>query len=73
MEATNIAKSFRIEDKIECYAKRNALLRLKDHKENFRSNTKCRLLNPSKSGMALISKTFLDRVIKELKRSTKVN
>ena len=72
-EAANIAKSFHIQDRVERYANRNAFLTLKDHKENFRSNTKCRLLNPSKSETGLISKTFLERIINDIKRSTNVN
>ena len=72
-EAANIAKSFHIQDRVERYANRNAFLTLKDHKENFRSNTKCRLLNPSKSEIGLISKKFLERIINDIKRSTNVN
>lgn len=59
-EVANIAKFFRIEDRIESYAERNGLLTLEDHKGNFRSITKCRPLNPSKSGIGVISITFLD-------------
>ena len=72
-EAANIAKSFHIQDRVERYAERKAFITLKDHKENFRSNTKCRLLNPSKSEIGSISKTFLERIIGDVKRSTKVN
>ena len=72
-EAANIAKSFHIQDRVEGYANRNAFLTLKDHKENFRSNTKCRLLNPSKSEIGLISKKFLERIINDIKRSTNAN
>ena len=53
-------KFFLIEDRIGSYAERNGLLALEDHKGNFRSNTQCRLLNPSKSGIGVISITFLD-------------
>ena len=72
-EVGNIAKFSRIEDIIECYAERSGLLTLEDQKGNFRSNTNCRLLKPSKSGIGVISKTFLDWIIKELKRFLKVN
>ena len=53
-ETANIAKSFHIQNRVECYANRNTFLTLKDQKENFRSNTKCRLLNRSKSEIGLI-------------------
>ena len=72
-EAANIAKSFHIQDRVERYAERKAFITLKDHKDNFRSNTKCRLLNPSKSEIGSISKSFLERIISDVKRSTKVN
>ena len=71
-EATNITKSFHIQDRVERYAERKAFITLKDHKDNFRSNTKCRLLNLSKSEIGSISKSFLER-ISDVKRSTKVN
>ena len=72
-EAANIAKSFHSQDRVERYAERKAFITLKDHKDNFRSNTKCRLLNPSKSEIGFISKSFLERIISDVKRSTKVN
>ena len=42
-EAANIAKSFHIQDRVERCAERKAFITLKDHNDNFRSNTKCRL------------------------------
>ena len=72
-EAANIAESFHIQDRVENYAERKAFIILKDHKDNFRSNTKCRLLSPSKSEIGSISKSFLERIISDAKRSTKVN
>ena len=39
---------------------------LKDHKENFRSNPSCRLINPSKTELGRISKTILARINNEL-------
>ena len=72
-EAANIAKSFHIQDRVERYAERKAFITLKDHKDNFRSNTKCRLLNPSKSEIGSISKSFLERITNDVKHSTKVN
>ena len=70
---SNIAKSFHIQNRVEHYANRNAFLNLKDHKEKFRSNTKCRLLNPSKSEIGRTSEAFLERIINDIKRSANVN
>ena len=39
--------------KMECYAERPAFISFKDHKENFKHNTKCRLTNSSKKEMGI--------------------
>ena len=51
---------------MERYAKRPAFISLKDHKENFKHNTKCHLINPSKSEMGIVSKTFLEKINSKL-------
>ena len=48
-------------------------IRPKDHKENFRNNTKCRLINSSKSDISLISKKYLGKIISEVKEKTGAN
>ena len=48
-EAKEIAKKIGITDKVECFVERDAFITLKDHKDNFQNNPKCRLINPSKS------------------------
>ena len=50
---------------MECYSDQNAFITLKDHKENFRNSTKCKLINPSKSEVGLISKKYLSNIISE--------
>ena len=34
---------------------------LKDHKDNFENNLKCRLLNPAKNEIGIISRQMLQR------------
>ena len=34
------AKTLKVEDRMECYPDQHAYITLKDHKENFRNNTK---------------------------------
>ena len=51
---------------MERYAKRPAFISLKDHKENFKHNTKCHLINPSKSEMGIVSETFLEKINSKL-------
>ena len=72
-EAANISKSFHIQDRAERYPERKAFITLKDRKGDFRSNSKYRPLNPSKSEIGSISKSFLERIISDVKRSTKDN
>ena len=64
LEAKELATSLNIEDRMECLAKQQAFITLKDHKENFKNNPTCRLINPAKSEMGLVSKQILESVIK---------
>ena len=47
---------------MEHYPERPAFISLNDHKENFKHNIKCRLINPSKGEMGVVSKTFLEEI-----------
>ena len=66
------AKTLSLDDKMECYSDNPAYITLKDHKENFRNNTKCRLINPSKSEVGLVSKSYLSNIIASISKKTKV-
>ena len=61
LEAKEIAQNINLDNRIECIAKNNAFLTLKDHKQNFRSATPCRLINPFKSQLGKISKIILKK------------
>ena len=39
-----LQKNINLDDRIECIAKNNELIILKDHKQNVRSATPCRLI-----------------------------
>ena len=65
-EAKKISKELNLEDKMECYAKRSVSITLKDHKENFKGNQKCRLINPSKDEMDIVSQKYLQNIISKL-------
>ena len=45
---------------MERYAERPAFILLKNHKDNLKRNTKCRLINHSKGEMDVVSKRFLE-------------
>ena len=61
-ELKHIADNLSIGNRIECMKKREAFISLKDHKENFENNPKCRLINPAKSDSEKISKLILDKI-----------
>ena len=46
---------------------------LKDHKDNFRSDPSCRLINTTKREICIISKKLLDRFNKDILHRTHVN
>ena len=51
-------------------AKKEAFLTLKDHKPNFYNNPKCRLINPTKFEIGIISKKLLGRINFSIRSST---
>ena len=52
---------------------RSAFLTIKDHKEDFANNTKCRLINPCKPDIGKISKKILENVVNVIRKKTKLN
>ena len=54
-------------------AKQEYFITLKDHKENYRSNPKYRLLNPTKSQLGKISKQILQKISKTLRSKLNLN
>ena len=73
LEAKEIAAQLKLDDRIECLAEREAFVTLKDHKDNFHSNPKCRLINPCKSEIGCISKVLLQTINSEIRDKTKLN
>ena len=71
LEAKAIATDLNLADRIEQIAETEAFITLKDHKENFENNPKCRLINPSKSEIGIISKRHLQEINKDLRSKTK--
>ena len=61
-EAKQIANDFTIADRKDCLGKVDAFISLKDHKDNFLSNAKCRLIYPAKSGIGKTSKLFMENI-----------
>lgn len=57
----------KIQGKIEKLDKSEAFITIKDHKENFPADIKCRLINPSKAYIARYSKFLLDKIVTEVR------
>ena len=66
VEAKSIATNLNLNGKIKRLAQTPAYITLKNHKENFRSNTSYFLINPSKTELRRINKSILDRINNKL-------
>ena len=72
-EAAKIARNLELDDRIEAFSLKPAFLTIKDHKPEFPNKISCRLINPSKSNIGIISKNILDRINNELREKLKIN
>ena len=72
-EAKKIAENIDLDDRINCLAKTQAFITLKDHKKDFRSNPRSRLINPSKSELGKISKILPEDINSELRTILELN
>ena len=71
-EARAIAAELELGDRIEVYSDSRAFVTLKDHKENFENDPKCRLINPAKSNIGKISKQLLQQLNKNIRANTEL-
>ena len=62
-----------LEDRVFATSKKEACITIKDHKENYQNDTKCRLINPTKPELGKISKQKLAKIVEKVKAVTKVN
>ena len=72
-EAKTIVRTLNLEGKVQKLAEREAFITLKDHKENFISNPKCRLINPAKSEIGMVSKIILQKINSTVAKAIKLN
>ena len=68
MEAKSIAKELKLDIKIEQFANKKPYVTLKDQKDNFLNSPKCRLINPAKSEIGIVSKHYLENVNDSIRR-----
>ena len=69
-ELSQITDNLSVSDRIETLASKEAFVTLKDHKENFETNPKYRLINPAKSELGKISKIILDDINTQIRNAT---
>ena len=72
-EAREIAIKLDLADRVERMSVSPAFITIKDHKDRFETDTKCRLINPAKSQIGIISRLILQRVNNELRLKLKLN
>ena len=71
VEASTIATKLGIADRVEICAERSAYVTMKDHKEDFWRKPSCRLINPAKSEIGMISKRILEDLCNHIRTTTR--
>ena len=59
-----------LEDRMMATQARPARVTLKDHKPHFQEDPKCRLINPTKPDLQVVSRHILSRIIKDVRSKT---
>ena len=72
-EAAILASELELADRIEKYSETPCYVSIKDHKSNFKTDPKCRLINPAKSQIGKISKQILQSICTDVRLKTKIN
>ena len=67
-----VANKLEVADRLYCTSKRDSFITIKDHKQNYMNNTKCRLINPCKSELGKISKQMLAKIIAIVKTKSQL-
>ena len=61
-ECKNLSRKHNIENHLPSTKLNPAFITIKDHKENFTNNAKCRLINPTKPEIGKVGKNIVDKV-----------
>ena len=72
IEHQKVVTKLGLEERVFKTTPRTAFISVKDHKENFQNDPKCRLLNPTKPEIGRISKRILENVINVTKQKSKL-
>ena len=72
LEAKQLAKNPKLDNRIEQLPKKPAFITFKDHKPNFSTKPKRRLINPTKFILRKVSKHILDNINISIRQSTRL-
>ena len=73
-EDKTVAEELDIKDRmIHQTQMQTAFITMKDHKDNFLNNPKCRLVNPCKSELGRISKKIVEKIVMNVKQKSGLN
>ena len=73
-EEKKIAEKLGLDDRIDSLATKDSFITLKNYNHNFHNIPRaCRLINPSKSEIGLISKKILQRINSQILKYTNMN
>ena len=61
-KAKVIVQDLKVDKRIEQYNRKQSPFTLKDHKENFKNNPKCSLINLDKSEIGIVSEEYIDSI-----------
>ena len=71
-EVKSITKQLKLNSKVEQFANKKSYVTLKDHKDKFLNNPKCRLINPAKSKIGIVSKYYLEKINDNIRRKSEL-
>ena len=69
-DAGRIATELGIAERVEICATKVAYITLKDHKQNFWNRPACRLINPAKSEIGIVSKHIVEQLNSDIRAAT---
>ena len=72
-EEKKIATGLNLQNRIDALPSKNVFITWKGHKPNFQNKPTCRLINPTKSEIGIVSKEILQRINAKTVAATNLN
>ena len=73
LEAKEITEKLKIDERVEKIKCSKAFITLKDHKQNYQNQPQCRLINPAKSEIGVISQNILKKMNTSIREKSGLN